>query len=163
VVRLVGPEEFAQRSAPGTSSDCVGIVRRRATEEWLSADREYFNVCSALMLRLHLSHKVVLVDEPWGQNDQTAPGRITHSHDPRRLDDVGRFVRDVGPVVGSAPCGPVDLALINMWVLLLRNRRYRAQRLSRRGWLSGASRDAMRSVGSCVGVSTGGTRAWHLR
>jgi hypothetical protein len=134
-VRIVGPEEFVQRSSPAAMADCVGIVRQNAIQEWRSADRDYFNADFALVLRLHLSHTVVLVDEPWGRYDETAFGRVTDSGDRRGFEDVGRFVRDVRPLIGASPCGPVDVVLVSMWARLMKKHRYReAEALT--GWMA---------------------------
>lgn len=124
-VKVVGPDEYLTRSALSARADSVGIVRRNVAEEWLRLRPDYFNLDFVFTLRLRLSHRVVLVDEPWGRYDPTSTDKIAGRGDPRGFEDILKFVEDFRPLVGSSPCGPVDLALSNMWLRLIRAHRYR--------------------------------------
>ena len=127
-VKVVGADEFAALSSPEALGDAVSIVRRRVVEEWLRLRRDYYvtELVFSLSLRVIHSHSVVLVDEPWGRFHTTAANKVsTGSLDPRWLEDIEKFVNDFRPLLGSSPCGPVDVALIDMWARLVRARRYR--------------------------------------
>jgi glycosyltransferase involved in cell wall biosynthesis len=124
-VKLEGPDDYANRSSYASVGDSVGVVRRSVLEEWRSLRPDYYNLDFVFILRFRLSHRVVLVDEPWGVYHTTATDRIGGSRDPRVFDDMVKFAGEFRPLVGIRPCGPVDLALSNMWVSLVRARRYR--------------------------------------
>lgn len=105
----------------------MGIVRRCVADEWLRLRRDYFTAdfIFTLSLRLIHSHPVVLVDEPWGKFHITGSNRVSSRlFDPRRFSDIQKFLHDFRPLVGATPCGPIDIALIGMWVRLIRTRRY---------------------------------------
>lgn len=121
-VREVGPDEFSARA--GQFDDSVGVVRRCVVDEWLSM-RRYSNLDFVLWLRLRLSHPHLLVDEPWGIYDPTGTDRISLRRDPRALDDFETFVKEFRPMIGAAPCGPVDAMLNRIWLGLIRAGRFK--------------------------------------
>ncbi len=124
-VRLAGPEEFAARSSPLAGADSVGIYRGSLAQEWLHLRPDYFNLDLVFTLFVRLRHRVVLVDEPWGRYDPTGGDRLTVRRDARELDDMRKFVNEFRPLVGTSPCRPIDMVLMNMWQRLVRARRHR--------------------------------------
>lgn len=123
-VKLIGWAEFAALRSTRSGADGVGIFRRNVVDEWLRLRRDYFATEVVFTLRQFLSHSVVYVDEPWGRYHTAASDRVSsRPRDPRRLDDIGKFVAEFRPLIGVDPCGPLDITLISMWVLLVRARR----------------------------------------
>lgn len=124
-VKVEGPDDYGTRSSYASVGDSVGIVRRSVLGEWRALRPDYYRLDWVYILRFRLTHKVVLVDEPWGVYHETASDRIGGSQDPRAFDDMVKFVDEFRPLIGTRSCGPVDLALSNMWVALMRAGRYR--------------------------------------
>lgn len=124
--KLVGPDEYAALSSPH-GGDSVGVLRHSVVEEFLRLPRGYFNFDLLFTMTLRMSHLVLLVDEPWARFNVDAADRMSGRRDARSrgVSDIQRFVNDFRPLVGASPCGPVDMALINMWIRLVRARRYR--------------------------------------
>lgn len=124
--RVTGPDVYARQSSPRPGFDSVQTVRRNVVQEWLQLRRDYFNLDLALLLSLLMSHLVVRVDEPWGRYHTDAADRITTRNDPKSLglDDIPKFVGEFRPLLGQTPCGPLDVALVNMWTRLIRAHRY---------------------------------------
>jgi glycosyltransferase involved in cell wall biosynthesis len=123
-VKIAGPEDYARQSSRGSRGDSVGIVRRRVVDEWRQLRPDYYNLDVVFVLRFRLTHRVVLVDEPWGRYDTSSTDKIARRGDPRGFEDLLKFVEDFRPIVGNNPCGPVDLILSNMWIRLIRAHRY---------------------------------------
>jgi glycosyltransferase involved in cell wall biosynthesis len=124
-VKLVGPEEYRGRTSLSSRADSVGIVRRVVADEWLQLRPDYYNLDFVFWLRFRLAHQLVWVDEPWGVYDTSSPDKIRHRPDPRKFEDIVNFVEDFRPLVGTTPCGPIDMTLSNMWVRCVRARRHR--------------------------------------
>jgi glycosyltransferase involved in cell wall biosynthesis len=124
--KILSPAEFARRDTPASVGvDAVPIYRSSLREEWLRLRRDYFNLDLVFAICLHRSHSVVMVDEPWGRYDPSGADRLTATPDRRELEDVAKFIDDFRPLVGTSPCGPVDIYLIQTWQRLVRARRYR--------------------------------------
>jgi glycosyltransferase involved in cell wall biosynthesis len=124
-IKVEGPEDYGTRSSFAAVGDSVGVVRRSVLTEWRALRPDYYGLDWVFILRFRLSHQVVLVDEPWGRYHTAATERIGTSQDPRMFDDMVKFAGEFRPLLGTRPCGPVDLALSNMWVSLVRARRFR--------------------------------------
>jgi hypothetical protein len=124
--KLITPRAFAGHSAQRPGSDSVLVVRRAATEQWLELRRDYFNLDLVFLLTLRMSTTMARIDEPWGRFHTDAAERMSTRQDPRSrgLDDIEKFVHEFRPRFGATPCGPLDVALTNMWVRLLRAHRY---------------------------------------
>lgn len=123
-VKVAGPEDYAQISSRGARGDSVGVVRRSVVEEWLRLRPDYYNLDVIFVMRFRLTHRVVLVDEPWGRYDDSSSDKIARLGDPRAYQDMLRFVEDFRPIIGNDPCGPVDMILSTMWIRLIRAHQY---------------------------------------
>lgn len=131
--QLVTPEYYASHAWP--SWDCHAMVRRNVVEEWTAKRQDYYYTDFHFWLTFHLSHNALFVDEPWGRHHVNGEDRITHSPDPRRFRDVVLFVEEHRPLVGDAPCMPLDQWLADAWFLLRRNRR-RTEAALIREWMA---------------------------
>jgi glycosyltransferase involved in cell wall biosynthesis len=123
-VDVAGPQDYARQASRALRGDSVSVVRRSVVDEWLKLRSDYYNLDIIFVLRFRLSHRVVLVDEPWGRYDTTSTDKIASRADPRMFDDMVKFVDDFRPVIGSDPCAPVDLMLSGMWFRLIRAHQY---------------------------------------
>jgi glycosyltransferase involved in cell wall biosynthesis len=124
-VKIAGPEEYALRSSRSSRGDSISVVRRGVVQEWRRLRPDYYNLDVVFVMHFRLTHRVVLVDEPWGRYDTSSPDKIGGRRDPRTFEDMLKFVDDFRPLVGADPCGPVDLLLSGMWFRLMRAHRYR--------------------------------------
>ncbi len=123
-VKLVGPDEYRARSSLSARADSVGIVRQVVVDEWRQLRADYYNLDFIFWLRFRLAHQLVLVDEPWGVYDTSMTDKIRHRPDQRKFEDIVNFIEDFRPLVGTSPCGPIDMTLSNMWVRCVRARKY---------------------------------------
>ena len=116
---VLTPEAYALgRSSP---VDMVGAVRRNVVNEWLEKDPGYFSAEFHLWLTYHLHHEHLMIDEPWGRYHESNGPRVTTSSDPRKDQDVLRFVREHRPVLQSIPCTPLDRFLSAEWIRMARS------------------------------------------
>lgn len=133
-IKFSGRDEFAAITTRLALGDSVGVVRRCVVDDWLQLPPDYYATELVFSLCMYRSHATLFIDEPWGRYHMDAVDRVTTAADPRRLEDIGRFVRDFRPLIGTTPCGPVDLALADMCMLLLRAGRFR-QALPLASWM----------------------------
>jgi glycosyltransferase involved in cell wall biosynthesis len=119
--RLVTPDYYASREWPAWDSH--EMVRRNVVEEWVSKRQDYYSADFHFWFTFHLKHSSLFVDEPWGRHHVDGLDRITNSPDPRRFRDFVVFVEEHRPLVGNAPCVPLDQWLGDAWFFLRRSRR----------------------------------------
>jgi glycosyltransferase involved in cell wall biosynthesis len=117
----VTPDHYATHDWPVW--DCHAMVRRGVVEEWTAKRQDYYNYDFHFWLTFHLAHNALFVDEPWGRHNTSGGDRISDSVDPRRFRDPVVFVEEHRPLLGDAPCRPLDAWLMDAWFFLRRNGR----------------------------------------
>jgi hypothetical protein len=126
------PTEYVKEKLP--PYDCVGAFRRSVVEEWLLKRRDYFAFEFHLILTFQLRHAQLFLDEPWGRYHTNAGNRVTKTSDVREFRDPVVFVEEHRPLLGTAPCVPLDECLRNWWLTLWRAGRREEARVIR-SWL----------------------------
>jgi glycosyltransferase involved in cell wall biosynthesis len=120
--RLVTPSEYSASSVGG-GADCLGVVRARVVQRWLSRRVDYFNLDFQMWFAMSLEFNQLYVDEPWAVFHEDGAHRISESPDPRQYVDRAKFVEAFRPVLGTRPCRPLDEFLQQSWVFLWRAKR----------------------------------------